>query len=58
MNDPLLARALLAIEESQALRNHDRALRAEQVHAHDELRLSVFESAMYRAEMNADNREP
>lgn len=53
MNDPLLARAQLAIEESRTLQKDKTRLRAEQLHSRDVLRLSVMESAMYRAESKA-----
>ena len=53
MIDPLLARARLAIEESKALQKTKLALQAEQLHSRDALRLSVMESAMYRAESKA-----
>ena len=59
MIDPLLARAQLAIEESKALQTRKLALRAEQLHSRDALRLSIMESAMYRTESKAyrDDRE-
>ncbi|MBR1169639.1 hypothetical protein [Bradyrhizobium liaoningense] len=53
MDDPLLARAQLAIEESQALRTTRRALQAQQLHCREALRLSVMESAMYLTECKA-----
>ena len=59
MIDSLLARALLAIEESRALHNQSRALQAQHVREREELRISIFESATYRSEVKAlrDNRE-
>ena len=59
MIDPLLARAQLAIEESQALQERKLSLQAEQRDCRGALRLAVMESAMYRAESKAyrDDRE-
>lgn len=59
MNDPLLTRAQLAIQESRTLRTQGRALQAEQIRVRDKLRLTILESAMYRSEAKAyrDNRE-
>lgn len=53
MNDPLLNRAQLAIEESQALQKTKLALQAEQLHRREALRFCVMESAMYRTESKA-----
>ncbi|MCA1544161.1 hypothetical protein I6F18_29915 [Bradyrhizobium sp. NBAIM32] len=59
MNDPLLDRAQLAIEESKALQRQRRALEAEQLHNREALRSAVLESAIGRTEIKAyrDNRE-
>jgi len=53
MNDPLLARAQLAIEESKALRREKHVLQAEQLRSREALRLAIFESAMCRTEARA-----
>ena len=59
MIDPLLARAQLAVEESRALQIRSRELQAQQLRERAQLRLAIFESAMYRSETKAhrDNRE-
>jgi hypothetical protein len=59
MIDPMLTRAQLAVEESRALQSQSRALRAEQLRERAQLRVAIFESAMYRSEAKAhrDNRE-
>lgn len=56
MNDALLARAALAVLESRLLQKKHRLLKAEFEREREELRLSVVESAMCRAEIKA-NRE-
>jgi hypothetical protein len=58
MFDSLFARSQLAIEESRQLQLQSRALRDERDLRREELRLSVFESAMQRSEFKAyrDNK--
>ena len=53
MDDSLLARAHLAIEESKALQRAKHVLQAEQLHSREALRLAVLESAMCRTEAKA-----
>jgi len=53
MIDPLFARAQLAIEDSRHLQRRSRALQAEHEHEREQLRLTVFESAMARSEIKA-----
>jgi hypothetical protein len=53
MNDPLFARAQLAIEESRELQRRSRVLRREYVRKRERLRLAVFESKMVRSESKA-----
>ncbi len=53
MRDPLLARAALAILENRTLRREAELLRAQTEHSRIELRRSVFESEMQRAEYKA-----
>ena len=59
MTDPLLACGQLTIEESRQLKLRARALKAEQEHELERLRLAVFDSAMLRSESKAcrDNRK-
>jgi hypothetical protein len=59
MHDPLLSRAVLAIEESNAIRERSRVLRVEQDRRRDQLRRAILESASMRAEAKAcrDDRE-
>ena len=58
MVDSLFTRSQLAIEDSRQLRLQSRALQDEQNLRREELRLSVFESAMQRSEFKAyrDNK--
>jgi hypothetical protein len=51
--DPLIARALLAIQESQRLQRQSRELKAQFNREREELRLTVFQSAICRAEIKA-----
>jgi hypothetical protein len=59
MHDPLLSRAVLAIEESNAIRERSRVLRVEQGRRRDQLRRAILESASMRTEAKAcrDDRE-
>ncbi|MDE2465275.1 MAG: hypothetical protein KGO02_16415 [Alphaproteobacteria bacterium] len=61
MTDPLFARARLAIEETLHLRHTGHVLKSQFDHERETLRLTVFESAMFRSESKAhrdDKAEP
>ena len=53
MQDPLLTRARLTIDESYSLRERRRALIEQQKRALADLRLAMWESAMTRVEIKA-----
>jgi hypothetical protein len=59
MIDPLLARAQLAIEEGQLLQRQSRTLQLQHERNREQLRMTVFESAMVRSESKAlrDSRQ-
>ena len=51
--DPLLARAQLVLEENACIREMRRLLQAQFDREREQLRLSIIESAMTRAEIKA-----